>query len=102
MGSPGALLLVGEVLGELVADGDAVDQMSAEYRGTLCRAFHELDLTDRRVLVARHVDQLSEAEVSAELNIPLLDVDKMASAAEGRFVERKDALLRGDPEGRSR
>ncbi len=96
-------LLVAQSLGGSKSQpgDDAADQITAEYCETLCRAFHSLDLDDRRILIARVVDELSEAEVAAELELPLTEVDERTERALARLEQRKTEFLDGESEGRS-
>ena len=99
--SNAGLLLADTLDGADELAGDEAERITESYRATLCQAFHSLGLDDRRILIARLIDQLPEADVASELNMPLGDVDTLCASALSRFEQRKAELLAAGTEGPS-
>lgn len=73
------------------ADPDAADQASGEGsvdgRDAIVRALLTLPIKQRRIVVLRHLLEMSEEEVAAELGIPVGTVKSSASRALARLRE---------------
>lgn len=78
--------------------GDEVERLGEAYAEALCTAFHGLDLDDRRLLVARVIDELPEVEVADELDLPVFEIESRTEQALRRFEQAKARLLGDRPE----